>query len=157
MSRVDRQYLAEQQETLMMALTQRQSPPAGMDVAHVTRLAATLLSKRRRAVARGLPRLAEALGESFAPRFTAYARETPLAADDDDGRRFTDWLWRQPGNNDAVRWDLLSLRVGRGLPLRIAVLVERRRTLAIGVRLPVLGVRVFKIKVLKPTARRGVE
>jgi len=90
-----RERLGRAQAELARALGQGAPVPEGFDVERVRAAADSLLSKRRRWVQRAWPRLAEALGEDFRPRFDAWARENPLGAEGSalaDGRRFAEAL-----------------------------------------------------------------
>jgi hypothetical protein len=155
-ARTARERLAEAQAALVRALAQGAPVPAGFDAERVQETARTLIAKRRRWVERSWPRLAAALGESFRPRFEAWARENPMELESSslaDGRRFADALLAAGGFPDAAREELLTFELRyrltgqglvarRGLTLR-SMPVGSSRLLA--VRLPggrVLGLRL---------------
>jgi hypothetical protein len=155
-ARTARERLAEAQAALVRALAQGAAVPTGFDAERVQETARTLIAKRRRWVERSWPRLAAALGESFRPRFEAWARENPMELESSslaDGRRFADALLAAGGFPDAARGELLTFELRyrltgqglvarRGLTLR-SMPVGSSRLLA--VRLPggrVLGLRL---------------
>ncbi len=155
-TRTARERLAEAQAALVRALAQGAPVPAGFDAERVQETARTLIAKRRRWVERSWPRLAAALGESFRPRFEAWARENPMELESSslaDGRRFADALLATGGFPDAARQELLTFELRyrlteqglvprRGLTLK-SMRIGPSRTWA--VRLPggrVLGLRL---------------
>jgi hypothetical protein len=113
-ARTARERLAEAQAALVRALAQGAAVPAGFDAERVQETARTLIAKRRRWVERSWPRLAAALGESFRPRFEAWARENPMELESSslaDGRRFAAALLAAGGFPDAARQELLTFEL----------------------------------------------
>lgn len=154
-ARTARERLAEAQSALVRSLAHGAPVPAGFDVERVQETARTLLAKRRRWVERSWPRLASALGESFRPRFEAWARENPMELEASplaDGRRFADALLAAGGFPDMAREELLIFELRyrlteqglvprRGLALR-SVCIGLSRLLA--ARLP--GGRLLRLR-----------
>jgi hypothetical protein len=154
-ARTAREQLAEAQAALVRSLAQGAPVPAGFDTERVQETARALLAKRRRWVERSWPRLASALGESFRPRFEAWARENPMeleASSLADGRRFADALLATSEFPDMAREELLIFELRYRLTEQ--GLVPRRgltlRTLRMGpswllaARLP--GGRVLRLR-----------
>jgi hypothetical protein len=113
-ARTARERLAEAQAALVRSLAQGASVPAGFDAERVQETARALLAKRRRWVERSWPRLALALGESFRPRFEAWARENPKELEASplaDGRRFSDALLAAGEFPDLAREELLTFEL----------------------------------------------
>lgn len=113
-TRMTREQLAEAQAALVRALAQGAPVPAGFDAERLQETARTLIAKRRRWVERSWPRLAAALGESFRPRFEAWARENPMELESSplaDGRRFADALLAAGGFPDTAREELLAFEL----------------------------------------------
>jgi hypothetical protein len=133
-----RQRLAAEQAAVVQALTGRQPPPAGFDVAHLATAAAALAQKRCRSVAMSWPALTQALGERFEPAFAAFAAAIPLPEIGGplaDGRAFARHVGVLP---DKARLEVLAvdlrfrstkrgLRLRRGPALRFAWLQQSRR------------------------------
>lgn len=153
-----RERLAKAQAELARALGMGEPVPAGFDAARVGATAEALGAKRRRLVQRTWPVLAAALGEGFAGRFEAWARENPLLGVEPnplaDGRRFAGSL-RAAGTFPAeaeeewlafeLRWRLTDeggLTARRGVVLRTAR-VGRARRKVLAVRLP--GGRILRL------------
>ena len=153
-----RQRLAHAQAQLLGALVAGTDTPAGFDTERLAAAAASLASKRARAVARAWPRLVSAMGDEFAARFASYARVHPLtqAGPLADGRAFVDWLARagllsDEGRREAFAFDA-RYRVGkdglayrRGPLLRFLRLKEARRLIVV-IRLPFVGERWLSAK-----------
>jgi hypothetical protein len=152
-----RRRLGEQQAALMHALVEQGPVPAGFTPDRLHLAARSLVSKRREAVARVWPALAQALGGRFRERFNAFAIATsppteggPLA----DGLAFARTLRRQEFSDEArlevlrvdlrYRWCGSGLVRRRGFTLRSAWLPGERRWV-VGVRLPWLGVRLLRV------------
>jgi len=146
-----RERLAKAQAELARALGMGEPVPAGFDAERVGAAAEALGMKRRRLVQRTWPMLAVALGEGFAGRFDAWARENPLLGVEPnplaDGRRFAGSL-RVAGAFPAeaeeewlafeLRWRLTDeggLSARRGLVLKMAR-VGRTGRRVLAVRLP---------------------
>jgi hypothetical protein len=155
-TREARERLAQAQAALARALAQGAPVPEGFDVERVQDTARTLLSKRRRWVERSWPRLAAALGDTFRPRFEAWARENPMALEASalaDGRRFAEALLTAGGFPEAAHEELLAFELGyrlteegllvsrRGFTLKTQRLGARRLLAA---RLP--GGRVLRLR-----------
>jgi hypothetical protein len=90
-----RERLARAQEQLVRALAVGGPLPGGFSAGRLEAAARALLNKRRRQVQRSWPTLAAALGEDFAPRFEAWARQHPLPVEANplaDGRLFAESL-----------------------------------------------------------------
>ena len=150
-----RERLAQAQRELVEALGVGAPVPAGFDTERVHEAAKSLLNKRRRGVERSWPRLVAALGETFRPRFEAWARLHPLGVEASalgDGRRFAQALLDEGTFPDAAREELFAFdvrfRMGgdglvprRGLGVRAARLGSPRR-LVVALRLP--GGRVMQ-------------
>ena len=150
--------LAAMQAELVAALTGKAATPAGFCAHRIRAAAVSLAVKRRGAVARAWPGLAEELGAHYAERFAAYASLTPLPSSGGplaDGRVFVDWLERRGERLDGCRLqamavDLRHARTANGLvprrgaSLRIARLGNPRR-LVVGLRLPWLGERWLQL------------
>lgn len=110
-----RERLARAQAELARALAQGTAVPAGFDAERVRETARSLLSKRRRWVQRMWPRLAAALGDSFRPRFEAWAREHPMELEASalaDGRRFAGALLTTGTFPEEAREELLAFELG---------------------------------------------
>jgi hypothetical protein len=154
----ERARLAEAQAELVRALVAGGPAPAGFDAARLALAARSLANKRRQETAHAWPALARCLGDDFAERFSAFAREPlparggPLA----DGRAFAATLPARLLDDDA-RLEVLAvdlrqrrardgLVARRGPALRWAWLPRARR-LVLGVRLPGLGVRLLAVPV----------
>jgi hypothetical protein len=154
-TREARERLAEAQAALARALAQGTPVPSGFNVERVQETARALLSKRRRWVENSWPRLAAALGDTFRPRFEAWAQEHPMALEASslaDGRRFADALLAMAEFPEAAREELLAFELRyrlteeglvarRGFTLK-APRVGNRRLLA--ARLP--GGRVLRLR-----------
>lgn len=154
-TRMARERLAEAQAALVRSLAQGAPVPPGFDGERVQETARTLLAKRRRWVERSWPRLAAALGESFRPRFEAWARENPMELEASalaDGRRFADALLAAGGFPDTAREELLSFELryrltGQGLVARRGFTVSSMRvgpSRILAARLP--GGQVLKLR-----------
>jgi hypothetical protein len=154
-ARMARERLAEAQAALVRSLAQGAPVPAGFDAERIQETARTLISKRRRWVERSWPRLAAALGESFRPRFEAWARENPMELESSplaDGRRFADALLATSGFPDAAREELLTFELryrltGQGLMARRGLtlsFMRMSRSRLLAARLP--GGRVLKLR-----------
>ncbi|WP_224362711.1 hypothetical protein [Hyalangium versicolor] len=150
-----RERLAEAQAALVRALAQGAPVPEGFDSKRVQETARSLISKRRRWVERSWPRLAAGLGDSFRPRFEAWARENPMELETSalaDGRKFADALLATAEYPDSAREELFffelryllsehGLSERKGLTLKV-LKVDRSRLLA--ARLP--GGRVLQLR-----------
>jgi hypothetical protein len=147
--------LAHEQAQLVQALDGSAAAPAGFDTKRLGLAARCLIRKRADAVARVWPLLPATLGSaSFHRAFAAFAVDTPLAAEGGalaEGRALVAWCAGKIKLPDELRLqafltDLthrryaVGLRRRRGIALRAAWLCESRR-LALGVRLPLVGVR----------------
>ncbi len=150
-----RERLAEAQAALVRALAQGAPVPAGFDAERVQETARTLIAKRRRWVERSWPRLAAALGESFRPRFEAWALENPMELETSplaDGRRFAEALLATGGFPDTAREELLTFELcyrltGQGLVARRGFTVSAMRigsSRILAARLP--GGRVLRLR-----------
>jgi hypothetical protein len=141
-----RHSLAAAQSDLVRALTSGGPIPNGFEESPVRIMAATLLHKRSRTIARVWPALAVALGDAFTGEFHRYAAAHSLPADADaiaDGLQFMRFLQRSGNLPDEARLERLGhcLHTKR---LAVTRLKQSRRT-AIGIRLPWLGVRLILI------------
>jgi hypothetical protein len=149
---------AAQQAALVRALTGQGNSPPGFATSRIETAAAALLRKRIRSVARAWPGLAAALGERFAERFAAFARETPLprlGGPLADGRAFAQVLASAGDLPDAGRLEafVVNLRQRstadgliprRGLRLQ-AIFLRSARRLVVAARLPWLGERCVSL------------
>lgn len=158
MSAEARTRLAAMQAELVSALSGRAAPPAGFDADRVQATAAALASKRRHAVARAWPGLAEALGQQFVERFDGFAATTPMphmGGPLADGRMFLRWLAVRGDTPEACRLqafavDLRCLATTAGLvprrgPMLKIVRLRQPRRLVMAMRLP--GLREFWLSV----------
>ncbi|WP_436761674.1 hypothetical protein [Streptosporangium sp. V21-05] len=89
-----REALARAQEALVAALVAGEEAPRGFDRERLRIQESSLISKRRRTVARLRPDLAALLGDGFAGEFDAYARGRPKppGGSHADARDFADRL-----------------------------------------------------------------
>ncbi|MET8052322.1 MULTISPECIES: hypothetical protein [unclassified Streptosporangium] len=89
-----REALAGAQAALMAALVAGEEAPPGFDRERLLIQESSLISKRRRTVARLRPDLAALLGDGFAAEFDAYARGRPRppGGSHADARDFADRL-----------------------------------------------------------------
>jgi hypothetical protein len=131
--------------------------PTGFDAERVHEAAKSLVSKRRRGVERSWPRLCAALGDTFRPRFEAWATRHPLGVEASalaDGRRFAEALLAEGALPEAAREELFALDVRfrltgdgliprRGVGVRAARLGSPRR-LVLALRLP--GGRILHVR-----------
>lgn len=140
--------LARAQEALVRALVDPAAPvPEGFDAARVRAAAEALGSKRMRAASKAWPRLASALGASFATLFDAWARGTDGPPPDGahaDAAAFGRHLAEHGQLPDDVRPDLVALDLHAGARVRAW---WSRRKLVLGARLPLLGVRIVRFEV----------
>ncbi|HVG60113.1 MAG TPA: hypothetical protein VNA24_16260 [Hyalangium sp.] len=154
-ARTARERLAEAQSALVRSLAQGAPVPAGFNAERVQETARTLLAKRRRRVQRSWPRLTEALGESFRPRFDAWAQENPMELEASplaDGRRFADALLGAGEFPDMAREELLIFELryhltGQGLVPRRGLTLRSMRigsSILLAARLP--GGRVLRLR-----------
>jgi hypothetical protein len=149
--------LAQQQAALVRALVAQGEPPAGFAEDRVRLAARSLVNKRLREVARAWPALVEALGDRFGPRFTAFAQSTPPPGDGGpmaDGRAFLPTLSADELTDDlrlAAVW--ADLGRSRWPSVRLAWLRGSGR-LAVGARLPWLGLRVTTLPLPRVTRPR---
>lgn len=131
------------QADLASALAQQSDTPAGFDSDRVDLAARMLLHKRRKSVAHVIPRVAAELGREFIPLFARYLRSfphPPVGGPVIDALEFADWL------------GLTRLSESRGIELiRLDLSVRRRMRcvrlssrVVIGIRLPILGVRMLR-------------
>ncbi len=152
-----RERLARAQRELVEALGVGASVPAGFDVERVHEAAKSLLNKRRRGVERSWPALVAALGDTFRPRFEAWARRHPLGVEASalgDGRRFAQGLLDTGDFPEAAREELFTFdvrfRLGEEglLPRRgpgvLAARLGTPRRLFVALRLP--GGRVVRLQ-----------
>jgi hypothetical protein len=143
----DRRAVAAGQAQLLCALVRGGDPPDGFDAGMAAAASLALRRKRARAVARGMPALAQALGERFEPLFEAHAARTPPPAKPgglQDGLRFARSLPRGIELADAVRTELLLRRAQRPAFLGAVRLRDARRLLVV-LRLPLAGTRVRSV------------
>jgi hypothetical protein len=142
-----RERLAADQARLVAALSGQAAAPDGFDAGRVELAARTLVAKRMKSVARACPVLAASLGTRFAEEFSAFAATfpAPATAPADDGLAFASWLDdRNVLPTDAIPELMLARLWRRRLP---GLLLRRGpRGLLLGVRLPLLGVRLFGMR-----------
>lgn len=112
--------LGDAQVRLVASLTGDASASPAMDAARLAAMAAVLLDKRRRAVAKRFPGLVRVLGAEFRARFDEYARITRPASVDEDALRFIGNI----GASRSLPRDLRMLR--RRLWLRVRLTKMRR-------------------------------
>ncbi len=142
--------------------------PVGVDVGRLRVLAQSLARKRAEAVARIWPDLPKALGAAeYGRAFHAYAAARSIPAEGGttaDGRAFIAWYASRHSLPDELRCRALltdlalarsreGLRRRRGVALRLAWLRDARR-LAVGLRLPWLGIVWGSMPVGRPRRRR---
>jgi hypothetical protein len=143
-----RERLAAEQAGLVQALVAGAAVPAGFDEERVRLAARSLINKRLREVALAWPALARCLGETYRPRFTAFAEKHPPTAEGGplaDGQAFAATL---PAGelDDEARLELMRVDLyRRWLPVRVRWLPRARR-LVLGVRLPWLGVHLVSAR-----------
>ncbi|HEV7808348.1 MAG TPA: hypothetical protein VGO80_21255 [Solirubrobacteraceae bacterium] len=150
----DRGAYEARQAELLRALLRGDQFPGGFDVVKAGAAGRSLRLKRARALAGAWPALAIALGDGFAARFDAFARETPPPAfgfGTTDGLSFARTLSSDELTDD-VRVELLlaralvvgrgaaAMRARRGIFAGAVALHEPRRILIV-LRLPRLGRR----------------
>jgi hypothetical protein len=148
MSAEARTRLAAMQAELVSALAGHAAPPAGFDADRVQATAAALVSKRRHAVARSWPRLAEEIGQGFAVRFDAFAATSPMPKMGGplaDGRAFLRWLAATGNAPEACR--LQALAVDLRYVATTAGLVPRRGPMLKIIRLRQSRRLLFAIRV----------
>ena len=151
---MSRESLARRQAELVSALMDGRPAPAGFDRHHLRAAAASLRSKRARAIARTWPRLARALGPAFDAALERHVRERPSPHPSGalgDGRALARALAAEGGLPWEARLELLGVELrhrwpadGRRLPRRVGAALAWRpspATLVAAVRLPVAGER----------------
>ena len=144
MSAPERAAYAAQQAALLDALLRGDGYPEGFVVADADAAGAGLRRKRARAVAHAWPALALSLGDGFAERFDAFARDpaAPPAGDPfADGLAFARFAGRG-SLTDNARAELLLGRAAarrRGVWIRAAWLRRPHRRLLVVARLPLAG------------------
>jgi hypothetical protein len=131
--------LAGRQADLVAALVAGGADPDDFDAARLAATRAALVDKRRAALARDWPDLAEV--PDFARRFAAYAAARPPAGTRSDGLGFARSIFAELP--DDARVELLVAQVTSGGP---ALRVSRRRggRTFVAVRVPLFGPRVFR-------------
>lgn len=141
-----RDNLAAMQSALAEALMGGDSVP-GFNPARVDLARRALIAKRRKSVARIIPSIVGELGTEFERLFDEFAMSSPPAESVSDALRFTDRLCfrhlAEIAVREVVRLDLRSRRRFRG--------TRSAGGWVVGVRLPVLGIRLLGI----PGTRRG--
>ena len=143
----DRDAVAARQAQLLHALLRGGDFPEGFDLRLAAAAAIALRRKRARAVARGQPALAHALGERFEPRFLAYAERTAPPSQPgglQDAMRFVRSLSAEIALPDGARTELLLRRARRPAFLGATRLPGAGRLLVV-LRLPLDGTRVRAI------------
>lgn len=144
-----RERLAQAQWALVQSLGLGAPVPAGFDAERVHEAAKSLVNKRRRGVERSWPKLCAALGDTFRPRFEAWATRHPLGVEASalaDGRRFAEALREENALPEAAREELFAFDVRyrptedgfvprRGVGMKAARLGTPRR-LVLALRLP---------------------
>jgi hypothetical protein len=133
----ERARLARAQAALVDALTRGAPPPPGFDAGRVALAARALSSKRARGIARACPAAARALGSEFERAVADYAATCPAPAAGgpvEDAEAFLRWRARAADLPDALRRELLRLRLRRGWPVRATRLTESG-SLLLGARL----------------------
>lgn len=139
-----RDQLSRDQAALVAALGHRGDVPSGFDADRVRLAADTLDNKRRKGVAKAWPSVAASLGAGFTETFATFAAGNPPHPDGPaaDGNAFATWLdARRRLPSDAVP-ELLAAQLRRGFPLGFRLRRSGGR-FVVGVRFPLLGVRVF--------------
>ena len=139
----DRDAVAACQAQLLHALLRGDGFPDGFDGRMAAAASLALRRKRARAVAGGLPAVAQALGAQFEPLFLEHAARYPApskAGGLQDGLRFARSV---PGETltDAARTELLLRRAHRRAFLGATRLRGAGRLLVV-LRLPFAGLRV---------------
>jgi len=136
MSDANRDNLAAAQAKLVAALTAGDDSPAGFDDDRLHLTARTLLTKRRQAIAKIWPVLAESLDDRFAAMFADYAQSRPMPAEGHaaDARAFAEDLLSQRELPDSGCVALLLARVQTGWPIRLIRLFQKKRW-AIAIRI----------------------
>ena len=140
----DRDAVAARQAELLHALLRGDDFPAGFDERMAGAAALALRRKRGRAVARGLPALAHALGERFEVLFLAYAATAPAPSRPGgltDGLRFARALPAGVDLPDAARTELLVRRTAQRRAFLGAARLRDSRVLVV-LRLPRFGLHV---------------
>lgn len=155
--------LARRQAELVSALVGEAPPPPGFDAARLRAAAARLQAKRAHAIARAWPRLARALGPSFAPAVERHLRSVPSAPPSGplgDGRALARALAAEGTLPWEGRLELLAAelrhrwpRDGRRVPRRAGAVAAWRRSpaeLALAMRAPGLGERWLRLPITRP-------
>jgi hypothetical protein len=141
--------LAAEQADLVRVLTGTDPAPPGFDPDRLQAAAASLARKRLQAVKRAWPVLSNALGESLASLFAAYAAGHPLPEHGGplaDGWAFARTLAREGQLPEAARLELLAVELRhtacadgliprRGLAIR-TILLRRPYRWVLAIRLP---------------------
>ncbi len=152
----DRVAYGERQARLLDALLRGADPPEGFAAEQAAASGRSLRRKRAGAVARACPALALDLGETFAARFDAYARDADAPASGDpleDAMAFARSPERAPGLGDDARVELLLARAElrrRGPFVAAAWLRRPHPRLLVVARLPWLGPRHVALALRRP-------
>jgi hypothetical protein len=150
----DRGAYAERQAQLLDALLRGDDPPPGFVAVQADAAGDALRRKRGRAVAHAWPALALSLGDAFAARFDAFARDGGVDASAEplrDGLAFARWVAAADGAvlDDDARVEVLLARAAlrrRGPWARVARLRHPHARLLAVARLPFVGTVVGRLR-----------
>jgi len=150
-----RQELALQQAALVDALKCGQPLPEGFSDAQISVASKSLALKRAAGIRKAKPSLVEALGNSFVTllaEFTANHPAPPPEGPRADAIAFARWLQDQNILPDSCLLQMEIAAMSWRRPMKIVRLPASKR-MSLIVKLPVLGVRVFKLP--RRSRRRG--
>lgn len=150
-----REELALQQAALVDALKCGQPLPLGFSEGQISVAAKSLALKRAACIRKAMPLLAEALGNSFSVKLAEFTRTHPTPPAEGpraDAFAFAHWLQDRALLPDSCLLQLAIAAVSWRRPLRIVRLPENKG-MSLIVKLPVLGVRIFKLPARSQTQR----
>ena len=142
-----RQELALQQAALIDALKCGQPLPEGFSDAQISVAAKSLALKRAAGIRKAMPAVVEALGNSFVAllaEFTANHPAPPPEGPRADAIAFARWLQDRNLLPDSCLLQLGIAAVSWHRPMRFVRLPESKG-MALIVKLPLLGVRIFML------------
>jgi len=142
-----RQELALQQAALVDALNCGQTLPEGFADAQISVAAKSLAHKRAAGIRKAMPSLVEALGNSFVTllaEFTANHPAPPPEGPRADAIAFARWLQDRNILPDSCLLQMEIAAMSWRRPMRIVRQLESKG-MALIVKLPLLGVRIFML------------